>query len=147
MATTVARLEAILSARTADFDRQMDRSESRMGKVGKAAGIAGAAIAGGLALGVRAGVKEFMDAQKVTAQTNAVLESTGGIANVTAGEIDNLAGSLLRKSGVDDETIKSGQNMLLTFTKIRNETGKGRDIFNQATKATLDLSVAMGKDM
>ena len=58
-----------------------------------------------------------------------------------------LPESLMLKSGVDDEVIKSGENVLLTFTKIRNETGRGNDIFNQATKATLDLSVAMGKDM
>jgi hypothetical protein len=61
--------------------------------------------------------------------------------------METLAESLMRKSGVDDEAIQSGQNLLLTFTKIRNETGKGNDIFNQATKATLDLSVAMGKDL
>jgi len=88
-----------------------------------------------------------MEQQKVVAQTNAVLKSTGGIANVTAKEMGRLSEQLMRKSGVDDEAIQSGQNLLLTFTKIRNETGKNNDIFDQATKATLDLSVAMGKDM
>lgn len=118
-----------------------------MGKVGKAAGVAGAAIAVGLGFAARAGFKEMQEGERVTAQTNAVLASTGGIANVTGQEIDRLAASLLRKSGVDDEQIKSGANMLLTFTKIRNEVGAGNDVFNQATKVTLDLSVAMGKDM
>ena len=37
--------------------------------------------------------------------------------------------------------------LVLTFTKIHNEVGKGKDIYNQATKATLDLSVATGRDM
>ena len=50
-------------------------------------------------------------------------------------------------SGVDDEVIQSGENVLLTFKNIHNEVGKGNDIFNQATKATLDFSVAMGKDL
>lgn len=107
---------------------------------------AGAALA---ALGVAAkvGFDEFVDAQKVTAQTNAVLKSTGGIANVTAKEVDTLSTSLMKKSGVDDEVIKSGANVLLTFTRVRNEAGKGNDIFNQGTKAALNLSVALGKDL
>ena len=79
------------------------------------------------------------EAQKVGAQTNAVIKSTGGAANVSAKQVDALAESLLKKSGVDDEVIKSGENMLLTFTNIRNEQGKGNKIFDQATKATLDF--------
>ena len=63
-------------------------------------------------------------------------EVDGGSANVTAKQVDKLSASLMEKSGVDDEVIQSGENMLLTFTKIRNEAGKGNDIFNQATKAT-----------
>jgi hypothetical protein len=53
----------------------------------------------------------------------------------------------MNKSGVDDEAIKSSENLLLTFTNIRNETGKNNDIFNQATKATLDMSTALGNDL
>jgi hypothetical protein len=140
-------LQAVLSADTRDFDRAMGKSESGMRRVGRAAGVAGAAIAAGLGLAVRAGVKEMIEAQKVTAQTNAVIKSTGGAANVSAAQVDKLAESLMLKSGVDDEAIKSGANLLLTFTNIRNEAGAGNDIFNQTTKATLDLSVAMGKDL
>lgn len=148
MSTTVAVLSAKLMADTRDFDRGMDRSESKMSSVAKTAGkagLAGALI--GLGFAAKAGFSEFMEAEKVTAQTNAVLASTGGIAKVSAAEIERLSGSLMRKSGVDDEAIQSGQNMLLTFTKIRNETGAGNKVFDAATKATLDLSVAMGKDM
>ena len=116
-----------------------------LGKVALAA--AGAAGLGALVYTLHAGIEEFTDHAKVAAQTTAVLKSTGGAANVTAKHVDELAGALLEKSGVDDEVIQSGENMLLTFRNIRNEAGKGNDIFDQATKATLDLSVAMGKDM
>jgi phage-related minor tail protein len=75
------------------------------------------------------------------------LKSTGGIAHVSAKQIDEMATSLLNKTGIDDETVKSGENLLLTFKNIRNEAGKGNDMFNQATKATLDLSVAFGKSV
>jgi hypothetical protein len=53
---------------------------------------------------------------------------------VTAKQVDQLANSMMMKTGIDDEAIKSGENMLLTFTNIRNEVGKGNDIFNQTTK-------------
>jgi hypothetical protein len=96
---------------------------------------------------VRGAFSELADAQRVTAQTNAVLRSTGGIAGVTGRQVDNLAKALLRKSGVDDEAIKSGENLLLTFTNVRNVIGDGNDVFDQATKAALDLSVAMGEDL
>ena len=74
------------------------------------------------------------EAQKVSAQTRAVLKSTGKAAKVSAKQVDQLAEALMTKSGVDDEVIKSGENMLLTFTNIRNEVGKGNKIFTQATK-------------
>lgn len=90
---------------------------------------------------------ELSQSAAASAQTEAAIRSTGGAANVTAAQIDQLSASLLRKSGIDDETIKGGANVLLTFRAIRNEAGAGNDIFNQATKAALDLSVAFGKDM
>jgi hypothetical protein len=96
---------------------------------------------------VKVGIDEFMEAQKVMAQTNAVLKSTGGAAKVTATQITDLSSSIMKMTGIDDEAIQAGQNLLLTFTKIRNETGKGNDIFDQATLAMTNLSVAMGKDL
>lgn len=116
--------------------------------VGKAAAFAvGGAALGGLAVTLKAGFSEFSEGQKVAAQTAAALKSTGGAANVTAKQVDDLAGSIMRYSGIDDEAIKSGENLLLTFTRIRNETGKGNDVFNQATRVVTDMSVALGQDM
>src|SRR6266542_726237 len=37
--------------------------------------------------------------------------------------------------------------MLLTFTNIRNETGKGNDIFTQSTKTLIDMATALGQDI
>lgn len=154
MATTVARLEAVLGANTRDFDRGMDRAESRTHKVGhafatfgKTAAIAGgAAGVGALAYGLKVGIDEFMTSQKEAAQTAAVIKSTGGVAHVTGKQVAGLSESLMKMSGVDDELITKGENMLLTFTNVRNEVGKGNDIFTQGTKAMFDMSVAMGTD-
>jgi phage-related protein len=123
-------------------------TSSKLKGLGKAAlAAAGAAGLGALVYTLHTGIEEYTQAAKVTAQTNAVIKSTGTAAHVSAQHVQDLAGSLLEKSGVDDEVIQSGENMLLTFTNIRNEAGKGNKIFDQATQATLDLSVAMGKDM
>jgi len=133
---------------TSGLTRGLSQGTSGLRKFGKmAALVGGAAALGGLVATLKIGVDEFMQAQKVMAQTGAVLKSTGGVAKVTAGRITSMSESLMKLSGIDDEAIQSGQNLLLTFTKIRNETGKGNNIFDQATLAMTNLSVAMGKDL
>ena len=128
--------------------RGLNSSQSSLKRFGKMAALAaGAAGIGALVAVTKIGISELNDQQKVLAQTNAVLASTKSIANVTAKQMGNLSQAIMEKTGIDDEAIQSGQNLLLTFTKIRNETGRGNDIFNQATMATTNLSVAMGKDL
>lgn len=117
---------------------------SSAGKVA-AAGIVGGFVAAGLAL--RAGFSELAESQKVAAQTRAVIRSTGGVANVSAKQVEKLATSLSRMSGVDDEAIAAGQNMLMTFTNIRNGVRKSDKVFNMATGTILDMSVALGRDI
>ena len=82
----------------------------------------------------------------INKQTEAVIASTGGLAHVSAGQVDDLAMSMMKLTGIDDETIKTTENMLLTFTSVRNEVGAGNDIFTQATQAATDMSVALGED-
>jgi hypothetical protein len=113
------------------------------------AGVAGGALAGGLAaagLAAKSAVSAFEEKRQIVAQTGAVLKSTGGAARVTEGQIDSLATRLSRMSGVDDETVRQGENLLLTFRDIRNEPGPG-NVFRDTTKATLDMAAAMGMDM
>jgi SLT domain-containing protein/murein DD-endopeptidase MepM/ murein hydrolase activator NlpD len=90
---------------------------------------------------------EARESQKVGAQTAAVIKSTGGAAKITAKQVGDLATSISNKTGIDDENIQTGENMLLTFKNLRNEAGKGNDIFNQSTQIMTDMSVATGKDM
>jgi hypothetical protein len=135
-------------ADTSGLIRNLNKGSSSLRTFGKVAAItAGAAGIGALVATVRVGIGEFNEQQRVMAQTNAVLKSTQGAAKVTAKEITALSGALMKKTGIDDEAIQSGQNLLLTFTKVRNEVGRGNDIFDQATVLMTDLSVAMGKDL
>jgi hypothetical protein len=75
------------------------------------------------------------------------LKSTSHAAKVSAKDVESLATAISNKTGIDDEAIQSGENLLLTFTNIRNEVGKGNDIFSQATMTITDMSVALGQDM
>lgn len=116
---------------------------SRMSEVGKTATYGMTLpIVGGLALAT----KGWLDHTKVTAQSAAVVKSTGGAANVTASQMEQLADKLERVSTIDGDVIQSGENMLATFTNIRNEAGKGNDVYTRATKTMLDMSVALGQD-
>jgi murein DD-endopeptidase MepM/ murein hydrolase activator NlpD len=90
---------------------------------------------------------EAREAQKIGAQTEAVIKSMGASSWTSAAQIGALSEALSNKRGVDDELIQSGANVLLTFRNIQNQVGKGNDIFNQATAITHDMSVALGKDM
>lgn len=92
-------------------------------------------------------IAEAREAQKVGALTAQVIKTTGGVANVSAGQVESLATALSNKAGVDDELIQSGANLLLTFKNVRNEAGRGAKIFDRATAAALDLSAAGFGDM
>lgn len=88
---------------------------------------------------------EAQESNKVGAQTEAVLKSTGKAAGLTADEVNGLASSLSKKVGIDDEVIQKGENMLLTFRNVRNEAGKGNDVFSRAAKTTVDMAVAFSR--
>lgn len=96
-----------------------------------------------VAFGIQ-GYNSLKRIETIGAQTDAVLTSTGHAANVTREQIDNLAGSLEGVTGVEAESITEGQNLLLTFTNIKNAAGAGNDIFDRSTKAMVDLATAMG---
>src|SRR6185436_13144697 len=57
-----------------------------------------------------------------------------------------LAGSLSKTTLYSDDSIQSLENLILTFTGVKNEAGEGNDIFNQTTKIALDMAAALGTD-
>lgn len=154
MARGRARID-IESRYDAKGTQDAERALGRLNQTGSRAlgALKGAALATGVAAGVglaasiRTGIDEMLEQEKASARTANVLKTTGGVANVTAKQVEGLASALQRTTGTADDVIQSGANMLLTFKQIRNEVGAGNDIFNQAVAITNDLSVAMGTDM
>ncbi|WP_217923776.1 hypothetical protein [Miltoncostaea oceani] len=156
------RLEVVITGDARSLQRtfgQVSRDagqmDSRVGRAGRGLALFGArALAtgaavgvGGLATGLAFGTRELLAQEKASARTANVLETTGGVANVTAKDVEDLASSLQSQTGTADDAIQSGANLLLTFTKVRNEAGKNNDIFNRGVEAANDLSVALGTDM
>ena len=80
---------------------------------------------------------QYADGVRTQAQLQAVLKSTGGVARVTADDVNNLATEIMKMSGIDDEAVVSAQNIMLTFTGI------GKDVFPEATKSAVDMAVAL----
>lgn len=102
------------------------------------------AAAAGIGAVFKTGLGEAMDASAGTAQLTAGIKSTGGAAGVSVKHLNNLASSIQGYSGQTDDSIVKSEQLLLTFTKIKN---RGPDkIFDRATKATANMAAKMGGD-
>jgi hypothetical protein len=141
-ATSTKRLGSAMHATSRlgiGLGKGMARASLGIAGVGIAAGVAGVAIAAKF-------VTAAEDSARVGRDTAATLKSTGNAARTTAKHVGDLATAISNKTGMDDEAIQSGANMLLTFTNIRNEVGKGNNVFDQATQTVADLAAKMGTD-
>ncbi len=133
----------------AKFGPEIEKSVvGSMGNIAKKAAIAFGGVFAAQKVGsfLTEGIGAVREIERLNRQTEAVIKSTGGAANVSLGEIEKLAGGIEKLSGQEAEAIQGGANMLLTFKNIRNEAGKGNDIFNQSTMALADMAAAMGTD-
>lgn len=106
------------------------------------AGIAavGTAAFVGISAVIYKSVQAASEAEQAQAQLKAVLKSTGEAAGVSAEMANDLASSLQQVTIYSDDAILATENLLLTFTGI------GKEVFPEATRATLDLAAAMGTD-
>ena len=105
---------------------------------GIAVGVAGIAALGNVLMD---SVSAAMEAQAAQAQLAAVIESTGGIAGVTADMANRLATELQNVTRFEDDAVLGAESILLTFTNI------GREVFPDAMWAAADLSQALGTDL
>lgn len=83
-------------------------------------------------------VQSAMESENVIADLEATLKSTGGAVGMTSQELQDLANNFQNVTKFSDETILSGEAMLLTFTNI------GGDVFPQATEAMLNMAEKFG---
>lgn len=119
------------------LDKGLSNTLASVGKVAAGVGIAAGVIGYKLATAA-------YDAQKVMAQTEAIIKATGGAAGVTAKQVSDLSSKLSMQIGVDDELIQSSANLLLTFKQIQNQVGANNNIFDQAVILAQDLGNVFG---
>ena len=107
--------------------------------VGRAAPFAAVGL-GLVALQAKQGVAGVMEDEKALANLESTLKSTGNTANITANGFFKYANELQAATGVGADQITQGAALLGTFKNVRNEVGKGNQVFTRATEAALDLS-------
>jgi len=95
----------------------------------------------GLAAGIMKVVRATAEQERVVAQLDAAIRSTGAGAGFTSRELQDMAGSLQDVTTFGDEAIIGMQSILLTFTSLKG------DILPKTTQAVLDLSARMGQDL
>ena len=148
------RLEIVIAGDASGGVRALGSIEGRLGKVGRSFGRFGRAAAIGIgAVGVAGAAaviavgRDLVNMERLLAQTETVIRSTGGAANVSAEDVADLGQAIQDLSGIQQESVMEGANLLLTFRNVANEAGAGNDIFDQATMAMTDMATAMGTDV
>lgn len=150
MADDIARLGLEVDSRQLkDAIKRLDQLEAQSGKTEKATrNLSGAYTAlGGVvtALGLGALVSRTVSAtaaqEKAMVQLRTAVESTGGAAGYTADELRAMAQSMQKVTTYGDESVMAMQSVLLTFTKIGEET------FPRANMAILDMATRLGMDL
>ncbi|MCK5601964.1 phage tail length tape measure family protein [Candidatus Pacearchaeota archaeon] len=130
VSTTVSKIESL-------FKRMSTSFRAAWTKMVRYAKVAIVAIVAGLALTVRAAMKQ----EQAYAKLAVVLKSTGHAAGLSRQELIAHSEALQSVTEFGDESIQSMQALLLTFKSIRGDT------FKRTTEAVLDLSTAMGQDL
>lgn len=135
-----------LKANTGKFRQGINQAEGRLNKFSKNAkrAIAGVgALAAGY-LGMRA-VSGAVDSARTQIQAEqklqAVLESTGGAAGLTAKEIKDYAAELQKMTNFGDEATINAAAMLATFKGIKGDT------FKSTLAVAQDMSAVLGTDL
>lgn len=95
----------------------------------------------GVGFSARAIINAVAEQEHVTAQLEARLRSTGGVAGQTMRSMQALGAQMQQTTKFSNEQVESAQALLLTFTRIRG------DVFPATIRAAADLATAMGTDL
>lgn len=153
MAAEIAQLSVKISADTKDAEAGLDKTSEKVKETGGGFGealkrVAEFTGAGLLVDGVSTAVgflkdnltemvSSGMDANRMDALLAQGLRSTHDASGMTSDSLDALSTKLMNLTGIDDDSVKGAEQMLLTFTNI------GKDVFPLATQAAADLATRM----
>ena len=143
MATRVSSILAEIGIDSSKFTSGANLLNGDIGKIiGNLGKIGAAAVAFDLvAKGLKFAVDEAIEAEEATTRLKQVLESTNGVSGMTIDSLEGIASALAKVTIYDDDTIKSAEALMLTFTKV------GSEVFPEAMEAALNMSAAFGGDL
>jgi hypothetical protein len=149
--SVLAKASVILDADTSALDAAMVRAGKTMEKVAASMKQFNSTLNTFVtlplvAVGVAA-VHAWGEQADAIARTNALLKTTGGSAGLTSAHMQDLAKSLEKVTTFSTNTTLSAMSTLLAFQAVRNEAGKGNDVFDRTVKVAQDLAVLMGRDL
>lgn len=98
------------------FSKELKKAGGHVEGLGKVAGVAGLALAGGLAVGLKSATSAAMDAQKVNAQTESQLKALGISYGAHAKQIDKSIQATSKLAAIDDEDLQTSFNALVRTT-------------------------------
>lgn len=114
--------------------------QTSMKKVGKAAALAGVAVAGmAVAFGVNA-VKAYMEDEKGQRRLAIALKNTTGATKTQIKQVEKFISKTSLATGVVDDKLRPAFQKLVSSTK---DVSKAQELMNLA----LDISAATGKDV
>lgn len=142
-----AQIKAVITAedRASAALKNFGNNASSMGqKIRKGLKLAAvattAAGAAAIAFGVSS-VKSYQESENALTQLRVALKATKGVAKVSEKSMVAFANSMQKVTKFSDEEILSAEALQLTFKAI------GKDIFPRVTKAAMDMSEFLGKDL
>lgn len=118
----------------------IDQSGSKIGSAVKKGALIGVAALGTLAAASVKAVSAFKEGEAQSRKLANVLGNMGKTGAVE--EVEKLASSLQKTTGVSDDTIKQGQTLLATFSQVAASAGETGGAFERATKAAVDMASA-----
>lgn len=86
-------------------------------------------------------VQANLDAEASSRRVEEAVRRYGSTSGVSVEQIDSLAQSISRLTGIDDELIADAETLALRFNRIHAE------VFPRVTQAAVDMSVATGTDL
>lgn len=142
---------AQLSSGLQKAQAQVQSAGSKMQSAGKGMMKVGGAMSAAVTLPILAmgkmGLDELKQIEAANAQTAASIARIGKGSLVSVGGVQALAGELQRASGIDDQMIQSAQNAILTLGNLDVKTREGAATFEQASRAAVNMSEALGMDV
>lgn len=123
-----------------------DRASAVLSKVGLsfkalggiAAAVGAYAIGRQFVSGLEAAIKASEEAGLIQAKLANAIRNTGGSVNTTLPQLQTMAAELEKLTGIEDDTILSGQRLLISIGQLRTEG------MERATKAAIDLGAHYG---